>query len=145
MKFDAAIVGGGLVGGALACALARLGLNVAVVEARAPQPKPEGEFAVRVSAITRATESIFRALGVWAHLDPDRICAFREMHVWDTPGLGEIHFDSADIAEPALGHIIENQVIQQALESRLGELDGVTWFRPMSLQRLLVARPSRSA
>lgn len=140
MKYDVAIVGGGLVGATLACALARLGLSVAIVEPRTPAAKPHGEFASRVSAITRATQHIFRALGVWEHLDPERVCAFREMHVWDIPRIGEIHFDSADIAEPGLGHIIENQVIQHALESRLAELDGVSWFRPMSLECLLVEK-----
>ncbi len=130
------MVGGGLVGATLAIALGESGLDVALVEARAPAPEPPDGFDYRVSAVTRATERILRALRVWDRLDPSRIGAFREMHVWDARSVGEIHFDSAEIAEPSLGYVVENQRLQIALESRLGELESVTWYRPMSIVRL---------
>jgi 2-octaprenylphenol hydroxylase len=37
------------------------------------------------------------------------------MRVWDRADLGEIHFDAADLAEPNLGHIVENRVVVRAL------------------------------
>lgn len=138
MTYDVVIVGGGPVGALLACALGAGGLRVAVVEAQAPpqhleRQSPDQAFELRVSALTRASELILRGVGAWDALPLERLGVFREMHVWDAGGSGEIHFDSADIGEPALGYIAENQAVQSALERRIGELASVRWHRPARL------------
>jgi 2-octaprenylphenol hydroxylase len=126
-----------MVGGALSCDLVRRGFEVAVVEASQPPSEDDWEgFDLRVSAISRSSERIFRSLGAWQGMCARRVSPFREMHVWDSGSHGSIHFDSADIGEPLLGHIIENRVVVAALEDRLAELDGVTWYRPSRLLTL---------
>jgi len=131
VRFQVAIVGAGMVGSTLACALASRGFRVALVEAGLPVPESQWPaFDMRVSAITRASERIFRSLDVWEGMSARRVSPYREMHVWDAGGLGAIHFDSADIGEPTLGHIVENRVTVAALEARLAGLEGVTWRRP---------------
>ncbi len=135
MKHDIAVVGGGPVGATLACALGGAGMRVALIEARAPTEPAGGErFDLRVSALTRASERILRRVGAWPHLPQARLGPFREMHVWDSTGGGEIHFDSADIGEPTLGYIVENRALQHALERRIEALDGVRWYRPAMLE-----------
>jgi 2-octaprenylphenol hydroxylase len=132
-SFDAVIVGGGMVGGTLACALARDGLSVGVVESRpavAPADEPDEPFDLRVSALTRASEAVLRRLGVWAGVERRRLAPFREMFVWDAYSAGAVGFDSAEVAEPTLGHIVENRVLVQALEERIQGLPGITWLRP---------------
>ncbi|RMD68264.1 MAG: ubiquinone biosynthesis protein UbiH [Gammaproteobacteria bacterium] len=126
LDYDVIIVGAGMVGLTLACALKESPLRIALVEA-SPPPKalPKSGFDLRVSAITRASENIFTVLGAWEAME--RRQPFREMHVWDAAGSGVIHFDSADIGEDKLGYIIENRVIQHALLQRLGE---VSWHCP---------------
>jgi 2-octaprenylphenol hydroxylase len=52
------------------------------------------------------------------------------MRVWDAGGSGAIHFDSADIGERDLGHIIENRVIQAALWERMAECHTIERFCP---------------
>ena len=142
MIYDVAIVGGGLVGGTLASALASQGQNVAVIEAREAGPEPDHRLDPRVSAITRASERILRTLGVWSLLPKEHIGTFREMFVWDRPGYGEIRFDSAEIAEPTLGYIVENHRLQHALTQRLTELESVTVYRPANLTELWINRSS---
>ena len=128
-----------MVGATLGCALAQAGLRVAVIEASEPLPPPGEEFELRVSAITRASEAILRAIGVWDRLALERAGVFREMHVWDATGNGSVHFDSADIGSDALGHIIENGVIQRALDARMATLDTLELYRPESVRDLTVA------
>ena len=137
MNYDVAIVGGGMVGTTLACGLIQSGLRVAIVEARErPQARSCDRFDVRVSALTRATESILRHVGAWEEIPPRRLSPFRQMRVWDATGRGEIHFDSADIGEPTLGYIVENRVIERALASRLNQCTSVDWIRPATLTAL---------
>ncbi len=139
MACDVAIVGGGLVGAALACGLGQMGLQVAIVEERPWQDLLDDEdFHFRVSAVTLASQSILQTFGAWEDMRQTRMGPFREMHVWDAAGAGAIHFDSADVGEPKLGYIVENRVIQAGLEARLEALDSVTWFRPARLRGLAV-------
>ncbi|MEJ2509207.1 MAG: UbiH/UbiF/VisC/COQ6 family ubiquinone biosynthesis hydroxylase [Gammaproteobacteria bacterium] len=135
--YDVAIVGGGMVGATLACALGDTPLRVAVVDAVSPTVEwpPEG-YDLRVSAITRASQRIFETLGAWEGMVERRVSPFRDMHVWDAGGRGSIHFDSADLGEDTLGHIIENRVIQAALHERMARLDNVEFIAPVRLRRL---------
>ena len=120
-SFDLIIVGGGMVGAAMACAMGERGFNVALVEGRQPDldwPKPD--YDNRVSAITRASQYVFENLNAWEYMVERRVCPYRKMVVWDSTGSGHIQFDSAEIAEPDLGHIIENSVIQAGLWQQIG-------------------------
>ena len=72
--YDVAVIGGGMVGAALACALAQRGFSTLLLEAREPQLSwdPEGHD-LRVSAITRASQQMLYgghmpSLARWAHL-----------------------------------------------------------------------------
>jgi 2-octaprenylphenol hydroxylase len=137
VNHDVIIIGGGPVGSLLACVLGSAGMRVAVVEARpAAGPPAAATFELRVSALTRASECMLQAVGVWSRLTPERLGPFREMHVWDATGPGAIHFDSADIGEATLGYIAENRAVQHALEARLAEIDSVHWYRPERLEAL---------
>lgn len=135
--FDVIIVGGGMVGAALGCTLAARPLKIAVVEAQPAEADwPAESFDLRVSAINRASQRLFEGLGVWQAMVAERVTPYREMVVWDASGQGRIQFDSADIGEPDLGHIIENRVITRALSQRLATLDPVCLIAPGSPSRL---------
>ena len=54
-SFDLAIIGGGMVGLALACALADSDLNVAIIEGRTPNLTPNDQHDIRVSALSQAS------------------------------------------------------------------------------------------
>ncbi|MEJ2061152.1 MAG: UbiH/UbiF/VisC/COQ6 family ubiquinone biosynthesis hydroxylase [Gammaproteobacteria bacterium] len=125
-RYDVIIAGGGMVGATLACALGQGGLRVAVLEQQAPRPFHRGDdYDLRVSAISRASQRIFEHLGVWPLLSARRISPYLHMCVWDAGGSGEIRFDSLDVGESCLGHIIENRVIQDALHQRLKDFQSV--------------------
>ncbi|MEN8174695.1 MAG: UbiH/UbiF/VisC/COQ6 family ubiquinone biosynthesis hydroxylase [Pseudomonadota bacterium] len=131
---DVVIVGGGMVGAALAAALATHDFRVAVVERREPQRHwPRDEIANRVSALSRASQMILQALGAWPRMQQLRVTPYREMRVWDIPGQGDIHFDSAGIGEPDLGHIVENRVTQLALWEILEQLTAIDLYCPASV------------
>jgi 2-octaprenylphenol hydroxylase len=131
---DVLIVGSGIVGASLACALLQGGMRVVLVEAKPTGENKIDKFDLRTFALTRASERIFANLGVWDKITAQRISPFREMHVWDAGGSGEIHFNSATLNEPTLGYIVEQRVIQAALTSRLAEFETLTTYRPAKVQ-----------
>lgn len=144
MNHDVAVVGGGVVGLTVACALGDLGVRVALIEARVPGWSPVADgaggtsagrdgFDLRTSAITPVSQRILAALGAWQYLPAQRIAAFEHMRVWDRPGCGEVHFDAMDADLPVLGHIVENRELVYALERCAAALETVRMYRPATL------------
>ncbi len=130
-KYDIVIVGGGMVGSALACALGNNTLKIALIEGHEPLTKwPKDSFDLRVSAISPASKAFFETLGAWNAIHEMRATAYTEMHVWDAGGNGSIHFDSAEIGEANLGHIIENRIINKALIDRAHTFDNIDIYCP---------------
>lgn len=124
--YDVAIVGGGMVGGTLALLLGRQGFRVAVIEASDMAPRWQlGHADARVSALTEASRRLFEYLGLWTSMEARRVTPYTEMTVWDGAGNGEIHFDAQDVMAPALGHIVENSVITDALHEAFQHQSGV--------------------
>ena len=133
--YDLVIAGGGMVGSTLACALRDADLKIALLEsAPLERIRPGEETDLRVSAINRASQRIFAAVGAWSDMTAWRVSPFRDMRVWDAGGFGQIHFDSATLGEPLLGWIIENRVIQYALLERVRQLPAVDLLCPAALE-----------
>ena len=133
--YDLVIAGGGMVGSTLACALRDADLKIALLEsAPLERIRPGEETDLRVSAINRASQRIFAAVGAWSDMTAWRVSPFRDMRVWDAGGFGHIHFDSATLGEPLLGWIIENRVIQYALLERVRQLPAVDLLCPAALE-----------
>jgi len=135
--YDVVIIGGGMVGLTLACALGGSRLQVAVVEAHEPEDiHADDEYDLRVSAINRASQQVFINLNVWEGMKLRRISAFEHMHVWDATGDGEINFDAAELGVDALGHIVENRVTQLALLDQVKQLGNVDCLCPQQVKNI---------
>lgn len=133
--YDLIIAGGGMVGSALACALGEADMKIALLEgAPLERVRPGEDLDMRVSAINRASQRIFAAVGAWDGMTAWRVSPFRDMRVWDATGFGRIHFDSATLGEPLLGWIVENRVIQFALLERARHLPAVDLLCPAALE-----------
>ena len=139
-QFDVIIIGAGIVGTTAAIALGEAGATVALVEARPLTPTGASESVrdARVFAVTRASQRIFEALGVWGRIIARGAHPFREMEVWDAGGTGVIHFDCADIGEPCLGHMIEPRIIHAALLERLRSVAAITLFCPAQFSDITI-------
>lgn len=130
--YDVIIAGGGIVGLTLANALRGSGLSIAIIE---PQTAPvlSAEIDLRVSAINPASLAVFERSGV-SRAAFARLCAFYEMQVWDSSGAGQIHFDAAESGLEALGYIIENSVIQQAMLQAIATADNIQYLSGRRIQ-----------
>jgi 2-octaprenylphenol hydroxylase len=115
-RFDVAIAGAGLVGLALAPALARKGLAVALIDAApvaAVEAPPDG-VDVRVYAISPGSASFLHALGAWQELPPERIAAVETMRV-EGDDRAVLNFSAYEIGQRALAWIVEERALRAAL------------------------------
>ncbi len=138
INYDIVIVGGGMVGCALACALGDAALKVALLD-RAPAAVPGEGYDLRVSAMTLASQAFFENVGAWEGMTRRRVSPVREMQIRDAGGSGSIHFDAAEIGEACLAWIIENSVIQTALVERLHQFTNVHYLCPVEIADIDVA------
>ncbi|MED9091407.1 FAD-dependent 2-octaprenylphenol hydroxylase [Escherichia marmotae] len=134
---DVAIVGGGMVGLAVACGLQGSGLRVAVLEQRVPEPlAADAPPQLRVSAINAASEKLLTRLGIWQDLLSRRASCYHGMEVWDKDSFGHISFDDQSMGYSHLGHIVENAVIHYALWNKAQQSSDITLFAPAELQQV---------
>lgn len=139
--FDVVIIGGGLVGSALARALESTQFSIAVIEAQPaqmldPSPIALANADLRVSAINRASELFLSGMDVWQRMTPERLSPYQTMRVWDGQGTGHIQFTAQEVGEPHLGHIIENRLLQSALMDGVMVQNNVQLFNPAKLEQV---------
>ena len=121
-QFDVIVVGGGMVGAAMAVGLDQQGLRVALVEQRKPETfNAAADYDLRVSAISPASQLLLKGLGVWQLIQQERHCQYSDMHVWEDDSEYGLHFSAAELEKDSLGAIVENNLILHALWQRLGD------------------------
>lgn len=112
---DVVIVGGGMVGGALALGLAQRGFTVTVIEKNAlPTFDATSVPDVRISAISASSVGLLKSLGVWDSVRAMRAHAYRQLETWEWES-AHVAFNAAELELPELGYMVENNVLQLAL------------------------------
>lgn len=118
-RHDVAIAGGGAVGTALALALARGGLEVALIEPQEPAPwNAAGPHDLRTYALSPASVALLSRLDVWSDVRARRASAYNRMCVWENDPALALAFGAELIGESQLGWIVEDAVLRDALWQR---------------------------
>ncbi|XP_052148129.1 uncharacterized protein LOC127766978 isoform X1 [Oryza glaberrima] len=152
-ELDIAIVGGGMVGLAVACALSNMPLTkhlrVGIIDSNPALKsrnylKKDGVPDSRVSTITPATISFFRDIGAWDHVQQQRHTFFGKMQVWDYTGLGYTRYSARDVGKEYLGCVVENKVLCNSLLLRLQEENGDIEKMIYPTRLISLALPSKS-
>ncbi len=112
-SFDCIIVGGGMVGAALALALCKQNKSVALIERQLPKSEWLEQAPLRVSAINRFSEDYLSELGLWRHISDKSKCVFTQLATWEN-GVKPLVFDAEEINESHLGYLIRNEALQIA-------------------------------
>lgn len=136
---DLVIVGGGMVGAALALDFGRRGWRVGLVEEREPAAvTADTPYGIRVSALNRRSEVYLDDLGAWGSIRATRACPYERLAVWDDDRPARVEFQARELGPEVdhLGHIVENDLIQWALWEQLGQLPSVTPYTPAAVAGL---------
>jgi 2-octaprenyl-6-methoxyphenol hydroxylase len=122
---DVLVIGGGLVGASLACALDGSGLGVALVESEPPRASVIADSDARSLALAAASLNALAALGVVRHL-PTQPTPIRRIHVSRRGDFGAVSLRAEDYGRTAFGGVVPAPALGVTLQARLGELRGLS-------------------
>jgi 2-polyprenylphenol 6-hydroxylase len=137
IQSDICIIGGGAIGKAAALALARSGMQVSLVTPAPPPTKPASSdhWDQRVFALNPVAHRLLTSLKVWEAMDATRIAPVDAMAVHgDGASAGHIGFDAYAARTDALAWIVEDQNLNQALNSALKFANGLQIINSTAVQ-----------
>jgi len=136
-QYDVAIIGGGLVGASLACALAPLGLKIVLVEAVAFRAASQPSYDDRTLALSASSCQILKGLGIWPSLEANAT-PIREIHVRELDRPGRVVMKPGELGLDRFGHVVEARVFGGTVMQLLPALDNVDVLCPASVGALTV-------
>ncbi|GEN29068.1 2-octaprenyl-3-methyl-6-methoxy-1,4-benzoquinol hydroxylase [Halovibrio variabilis] len=123
---DIIIVGGGMVGAALAARLGHAGFSIGLVERDDAPTAPSGDYDLRISSLNARSLAFIKASGT--ALPEERSCPFRHIDVFNQDGSGHSLFSAEESGMEDFGIFVENLTLQYALWQRLEQLPSVTCY-----------------
>ncbi|NOX09691.1 MAG: 2-octaprenyl-6-methoxyphenyl hydroxylase [Gammaproteobacteria bacterium] len=130
--YDVLIIGGGLVGASLACALSGQGLRMGIIEAVPFGQEAQPSYDDRVIALAQGTQRILASMGVW-HYMAAGVTPIHHIHVSDRGRFGFTHLDRQQEGVDALGYVAPARVLGQALNQYLQAQAGIDFITPAEL------------
>lgn len=118
LETDVLIIGGGLAGATLMLALAGLGVRSQLIEANPISNREPTDFDARTLALAPASVRLLQMLQVWPLLEAEA-SSILSVHVSEQHRFGQLEMQGT--AETPLGHVVEMQQINQALNQLLPE------------------------
>lgn len=146
-NFDLIIIGGGLAGASLACALRNAALNntahketplkIAVVEAYELNTDSQPSYDERTVALSYGSRCIFDGMGLWQSLAP-YAQPIDTIHISDRGHFGVTRLTKEQEGVEALGYVLENRSIGQQLYATMlaDEVKNISLFCPAQLTGL---------
>ncbi len=130
--FDIIIAGGGMAGATASLALAQRGLKIALVEPVEPSMDASPSFDQRAVALSAASISIYKTLGIWPSIQP-LACPITDIHVSDQGHLGFTRLKASDYGIDALGQVIPLDQTGPILWRVIRQTDNIKLFCPSNI------------
>lgn len=130
--YDLVVVGGGLIGGSLACAASATGLRIALVEAVTAEAPRQPSYDERVIALSWGSRQILDAIGLWGGIEADA-APIHQVHISDRGHFGFSHLDRAELGVGALGYVVPARALGAVIRTGLAKAAGVDLLCPARL------------
>jgi len=135
--YDILIVGGGLVGASLACALGEQPLRIGVIEAVPFGSVDQPSYDDRSLALSFGSRRIIESIGLWQDVADLGATPIKRIHVSDRGHGGFTRLDCRDMRVDALGYVVVSRVYGKVLSQRLDTLDNVDMLCPARVDNLV--------
>jgi len=136
-QYDVVIVGAGLVGSSVACALENTSYRIAIIDSQpALVSKPNSNVQDgRSIALALSSKKMLSALGLWSRLE-EHATAINNIHISDQGRFGATRLDSAHYGVESFGYLVPAEQLIYALNSRVDELENVTRLQPYQVAEI---------
>jgi 2-octaprenyl-6-methoxyphenol hydroxylase len=132
--YDMIIVGGGLVGASLACALRTTGLRIAIIEAAPWTDKQRPpSYDDRIIALNYGSHRIFSGMKLWGDIAP-QATPIKHIHVSDQGHFGFARLNHQDLETSALGYVVSARHLGETLQKTLTSTS-IELFAPAQLKQ----------
>jgi 2-octaprenyl-6-methoxyphenol hydroxylase len=128
-QFDVAVVGGGMTGLALACALGTDGIETVVVDRLDADAPPSRNADPRVTAVALGSARFLRAVGAFDAMEAAGE-PILDIEVREKGSPFAVHYDHSQVGDEPMGWIVENAAIRAALLDRVRALPSVQLAMP---------------
>jgi 2-octaprenyl-6-methoxyphenol hydroxylase len=142
--YDILIIGGGMVGASLAVALAPLPLRVGLIEAVEFESNVQPSYDDRTVALSYGSRRIFESLKVWGRLEASGATPIQRIHISDRGHFGFTRLDAREAGVAALGYVVENRALGQALKPALAATGNLTFICPATVEDVAFAEDAAS-
>ena len=132
---DVLIIGGGPVGGSLACALAYVGISSVVIDRTTSQDLLGSGSDGRATAVSQGSQKMLEKIGVWDSVVTN-VAPILDIRVADGQSRLFLHYDHKDVDELALGYMLENRHLRHAVSNTAATLNAVTYLAPAEIDIL---------
>ena len=129
--YDVLIVGGGLVGGSLALALADTALRIGVIESVPEDKRIASSAGDRALALAWGSAQILGQVSVWQGAEK-KAAPIRHIHVSDQGYFGKLRMSAEREGVPALGYVATARTLEEEVALRLSQ-SPVTMICPASV------------
>lgn len=130
------VVGGGMVGAAAALALAQDGHQLTVVEATAAiETSTDEQWDLRISSVHQGNIEWLQSVAAWQRVAAAKWFPYQQLSVRSCNGV-QVDFSASEVAAPALGAMVENISLQQALWQLLQQHPAVTLLPQQRVEQL---------
>ncbi|CAC9562758.1 Ubiquinone biosynthesis hydroxylase, UbiH/UbiF/VisC/COQ6 family [uncultured Gammaproteobacteria bacterium] len=125
-NYDIVIIGGGPAGLSFACSMIGADVRVLVVEKSSLEAISKPTYDGREIALTHLSLRILKKLGVWNLIDQNEVSLLKEAKVFDGDSASLLNFKSEGSGVEALGYLVPNYQLRQALYQRVAQADNIT-------------------
>ena len=127
--YDIVVIGGGLAGSGLACALARGKAGIALVEERQAQGENSQDDDARGIALSLSSRKLLDRIGLWSKLEQSA-CPVERIHVSTQGRFGCVRMSAGMLDLDALGFVVRAQELGRTLFEEAAKHDNIDIFCP---------------
>jgi 2-octaprenyl-6-methoxyphenol hydroxylase len=132
--YDVVIVGAGMVGASLACALAPSGLRIAIIESVTLGNEQQPSYDDRGITLSPSSKRILERINVWQQVQSSTT-PIKKIHISEQGRFGFTHLDAAESGYSELGHVVVARSLGQALHKQMSHFENVNLICPADLKQ----------